>query len=504
MYKYSSRDIIVRDRIKNSVVRLAYEPLSGIRLYELKEGRWTRKETITSCCFPAFSAIINKQGELYILFQDISGVLMGCTVSEKEVKQEPVLLWNQQQIYPSFMQAVVIEEAVHLFYIFTDEETERDVLVYQAVDKKGRWKQPQKVDYIDSCTDIPLRVLKNQLSEIAIVYQKYERYYQIGYRTYELQTDSWSEFSVFDSSSVPYKDFSPSFYGNSMECLAVADEIDEDILFHTISIGEERITKIWLDEKDIRYCLLIPSEKERQSICVTQKQRLRFFIESELQKTGDRIPLCNLEKSYLHKHLLLDMSTQCHLKEVFTMEFEDNKAIVFPLDEINEGFTLGDPNKAVEDTKQKIVSCMNQIEEQLNRLVSEKLQLQIEMNQKDEHSLQQGEVLAAKERENLKLKSELELISAGYRKTADENRALKVINTVIEQEKKHYGKWIEQLQSQVDFCMRRIHLFQTEMNELKRNQPSPKPAKITANESSKKGLSSFLKHLFEDEDIFEE
>jgi len=165
------------DRFKNQyifkrsnerTINFFYKENTGICASVLnKRNMWTESTILIKDCYRGFSADIDKNDNIHILYQDFKGNLSTVRYSDSEFKIKPLLSSKSITAYDKKLTALSIYDRTYFFYVL--EHNGNKLLSYQNYLLDSTFSQPKVIDY---CLDskIPYFTFADSIGSVMVFY----------------------------------------------------------------------------------------------------------------------------------------------------------------------------------------------------------------------------------------------------------------------------------------------------------------------------------------------
>lgn len=192
MFEHNKKQYIFK--LSNGrTVNIFYKENSGIYISTLnKRNLWTEATPLVRDAMPGFSADMDKNDKIYIVFQDQHGNIVRGSYSGDNWNVKTVLNSKNPSSYDKHLYALCIEDRVFYFYVL--EYSGNKLLSYQIQSSNGNLSTPKVIDYVSGAT-IPFTVIHKPQNELYIFYKSNEKKSPLlGFKNYSFDKDQWGDF----------------------------------------------------------------------------------------------------------------------------------------------------------------------------------------------------------------------------------------------------------------------------------------------------------------------
>ena len=181
-----------------------YSQGSGILMRWMSEdGKWQEPVPAAKNGLEGFSACLDKDNDIHLLYQDYGGNIIYMIYSEGAWNRKPVLRSKNQDTVDKQLHIACCENGVYAFYII--DYNGKKYLVLQDLKDSDSPVTPKTVDQM--CSIPSYRVLFDNNRSMSIFYRALKDGKKIsGFKTFETGSLKWSNFQPFPS---PYSDLTP-------------------------------------------------------------------------------------------------------------------------------------------------------------------------------------------------------------------------------------------------------------------------------------------------------
>lgn len=367
-----------------------YDENIGIIFRTRKNNEDSFYDVLVEECKKNFSVLLFENDNICFVYQDLNGNIKMRSFKEEKWSEDITLVKNSSELYEVNFKAILNNNQIYLFFSVLNKETNTTALFHQVVDSELNLLKPNFIDRTNFYYENPFTIYALN-NDIFIMYQRFNKEHEIGYKVFNYDQLKWSDFCTVDSSNEPYIDYSLLFNNEILHAVYIKNNDNENTIiywcfdknnFHSkelykgnsiIScssfIDEEDIWISWITDNSIYTCL--SSEKGEN---ISSPYYHELLISSNILKA--------IYTSNEQKDLKMD---EIYIKDEKNI---DNKIFpdVYPIiRNINK-------NESLKEYLSGIKGCMNNKQKsirQYKKIIEDKEDLICEMCKKAEEVKQQ-------------------------------------------------------------------------------------------------------------------
>lgn len=157
-----------------------------------KRNNWINPVSLHKNAYHNFFADMDLEDHFHLLFQDSQGNIHYSYIDKDSINTIPILNSKTPSAYNKHLFLIPAKNSVHIFYVLRRDSS--PILAHQIL-SNGNTNNPRVIDYITEGNK-PYSIIQDKAQNIFVFYQSTDgKYLQIGYRKYNSQKKSWSEFN---------------------------------------------------------------------------------------------------------------------------------------------------------------------------------------------------------------------------------------------------------------------------------------------------------------------
>lgn len=306
---FKGKNLYLFNESSNVIWNFASRENSCILCRNFKKDEWSSYEVIAKNCSPKFYLTALPNDVIYIFYKDFNGNLLFKVNNNSKWSKELLLQKNISDTYTIKFKVIPIDDEVNIIYALFNKATHKTILLHQKLHEICNLSNIKLIDTIDGYHNPPINIYITKNKEIRILYQKFDDFYELGYKTFNLTTDSWSRFNIVAKDNKPFIDYSFLLLANNRN-------IDTNNSSTNPKLQEKisSYTKIINDKDQLISKLNANLNIERKN---SLSYRLKLEkIEESLEKFNENKDLIQECIDYLQENLAIKNEENLKLKEM--------------------------------------------------------------------------------------------------------------------------------------------------------------------------------------------
>lgn len=183
------------------VLNLFYKDKYGICARTLdKRNQWSETEVLVKDCLPNFSACLDENDLVYLLYQNKYGnILEAYFANQSVVRSSPVLNCKSPNYYDKLLQIMRSNQTTYFFYML--KYSGKSLLTYQLKKDHDKVSAPRVIDSIEE-SKVPYKIAADTNGDFYILFNCNDsKHPGLGYKKLDCIKDHLSEFHPIKSLS---------------------------------------------------------------------------------------------------------------------------------------------------------------------------------------------------------------------------------------------------------------------------------------------------------------
>lgn len=239
------------------LLKFCYDSQQGIYYQIFMKHKWSEKIVIYRESLEYFYVLEERNGEIHVFCQDICGDLILFTLEGTEWKHRTLLYMKNDVIIPIRIRAFFCSQDIHLIYNLVDKYNNSEVLVHQISKYGISLSLPQIIAKLDCCSRLSYSICKDSKFYIVLLNTMLAGVYRLISRKFYIAEGRWGKEEVIHTSILPYIDFTFCIEGNRKHYLLITqDDQVNSVIYQYKEIGLQKNT-ILFQHENIKSCILI-------------------------------------------------------------------------------------------------------------------------------------------------------------------------------------------------------------------------------------------------------
>ncbi|AGK97887.1 hypothetical protein [Clostridium pasteurianum] len=195
----SDRNFYIIKQSDGTTWNFFYNKDEGIMYKFFKETTWSDHHVLTKKALNNFSAIILPDDSIVILYENLTGGLVLSKYNNKIWNEEQIMKNSKREIFSTYFKAIVHNNEINIIFSILNKKDNTVTLFHQIVDEKNNLSDPKMIEKIKNDHHISFNVYSLQNKELFILYQRFIGHFELGYKTFNVNTKKWSNFNSIDT-----------------------------------------------------------------------------------------------------------------------------------------------------------------------------------------------------------------------------------------------------------------------------------------------------------------
>ncbi|WP_291703296.1 hypothetical protein [Clostridium sp.] len=200
----------------------------GIIYKFFKENTWSDDHILTEEALKNFSVILLPDDSLNVLYQDSTGTIILNKYDGEQWNKQKILTNEKNEIFSIYFKTAVIENKIQIIFSIFNKANNTATLFHQILDEMNNLSSPKIIDTIKYYYDynVAFILYSPDNKELFIMYQRFVDSHEIGYKSFNKDNETWSDFKLIDSSKYPFNDYSAIMFNQILHTLYIKREDD--------------------------------------------------------------------------------------------------------------------------------------------------------------------------------------------------------------------------------------------------------------------------------------
>lgn len=206
----------------------------GIIYKFFKENTWSEEYVLTKDALKNFSVILLPDDSINVLYQDSTGTIILSKYDRTQWNKQEILTNEKNEIFSIYFKTAVIENKIQIIFSIFNKENNTATLFHQILDEENNLSSPIIIDRIKYYYDynVAFILYSPDNKELFIMYQRFVDSHEIGYKSFDKDNETWSDFKLIDSSKYPFNDYSAIMFNDILHTLYIKKEDDISSLYY--------------------------------------------------------------------------------------------------------------------------------------------------------------------------------------------------------------------------------------------------------------------------------
>lgn len=201
---FKGKNLYLFNESSNVIWNFVSRENSCILCRNFKEDEWSSYEVIAKNCSPKFYLTALPNDIIYIFYKDLNGNLLFKVNNKLKWSKELLLQKNINGAYTIKFKIIPLDGEVNIIYALFNKATNKTILLHQKLHENYKLSNIKLIDTMDGYHNTPINIYITKDKELRILYQKFNDFYKLGYKTFNLTTDSWSSFNLVAKDDKPF------------------------------------------------------------------------------------------------------------------------------------------------------------------------------------------------------------------------------------------------------------------------------------------------------------
>lgn len=306
---FKGKNLYLFNESSNIIWNFASRENSCILCRNFKEGDWSPYEVIAKNCSPKFYLTALPNDIIYVFYKDFNGNLLFKVNNKLKWSKELLLQKNINGAYTIKFKVIPLDDEVNIIYALFNKATNKTILLHQKLHEIYKLSDIKLIDTIDGYNNTPINIYITKDKELRILYQRFNDFYELGYKTFNLTTDSWSSFNLVARDDKPFINYNFLLLSNNRN-------VDVDDSSSNSNLHEKiySYTKLINQKDKLIYNLnaSLDIEKKNSLSCRLKLEK----IEESLKRFTENKELIQECIDYLKENLTIKNEENLKLKEI--------------------------------------------------------------------------------------------------------------------------------------------------------------------------------------------
>lgn len=215
----SDRKFYILKQSDGTTWNFLFKEDSGLLYRILKNNEWSEYNIISDESNENFSVVLSPDDKIYVIYQNVNNNIMLSIYDGESWKSEEIMQNKQNDVFDIYFNVVFNQNKLHIFYSISSKRTKIMTFFHQIINEEINLSTPKVIDTTKLSDNIPFKIHVSKDNKIFIMYEKYSKKYEIGYKQYD--GGKWSNFYIVDNNSYSYTDYSLLSTENTLHLLYV-------------------------------------------------------------------------------------------------------------------------------------------------------------------------------------------------------------------------------------------------------------------------------------------
>lgn len=473
--------------------------------YEVFENEaWSDKKVISKDARNNFRIILDEDDTIYIIYEDNTGDIL-LTSFKEDISNETVFLHRKAESqYPLQFNVLMINKDINMFYNIPNRTGYNEALVHQIAHNGTEWSSPKLVDVVKPQGVNPLAVLKDDNNNIYLFYNNQNESLNLGYKRYDTLNNSWGNFTIIDTSSSSYLDYSFIVEKEVVYTLFIKkDAFTYSLFYKKADQSSSKALRLFENFK-LSSCSLFVIDGHLHAFWVCDGLLYGSYSTDYGSSFSKPSLYGNNSNARLQKAVYFwnyhDKQRHSFSGELF-INIDEAGNIELIKDLIPDSININ--SKAFEDAfelnPENIDIHLKHIKNHLNEAYEKIYYFKRQLRERDQQILQLRNTLENKNMELLNANYGLLKLKESYEHKSNESLSLQDKNKILEQRIKIVEQKLVLKQEELNTLQDDNGALKNEMVALREHIESSSQEQINSSQTHKRGKASILKWIFDDD-----
>lgn len=230
----ADRNFYIIKQSDGTIWNFFYNKDKGIIYKFFKENTWSTHHVLTKKALKDFSVIILSDDSIVVLYENLNGTLVLSKYNDKAWNEEQIMKNSKTEIFSTYFKAVVHNNKINIVFSILNKKDNTVTLFHQIVDEENNLTNPKMIEKIKNDYHISFNVYSVENKKLFIIYQRFIEHFELGYKTFNVNTEKWSDFNSIDTSICYFSYYSALIVNELLNILYIkkGENIDNLIYVH--------------------------------------------------------------------------------------------------------------------------------------------------------------------------------------------------------------------------------------------------------------------------------
>jgi hypothetical protein len=195
-----------------TIWNFAYDKRLGIIYKIYRDDKWLNYSVLTRETTGKYSAELLPNDKICIIYESLTGQLIMKLFNNSKWKSHYLVNTSDNEKIDIYFKTIVNNNNLFLFYSIYNKDKNIVSIYSNLIDEKGTSNSQSLIDQINFEHNILFSLCPANDDNIYIMYQLKENNYILGYKIFNMNSRSWSEFYKIDSSLFKFEEYSLLYF----------------------------------------------------------------------------------------------------------------------------------------------------------------------------------------------------------------------------------------------------------------------------------------------------
>ena len=213
------KDMYFLKQSDGTIWNFSYDKRLGIIYKIYQEDKWSNYSVLTRETTGKYSAELLQNNKICIIYESLTGQLIMKLFNNSKWKNHHLVNTSNNDKIDIYFKTIVNNNNLFLFYSIYNKDKNLVSLYSNLIDEKGNSNSQSLIDQINFEHNILFSLCPTNDDNIYIMYQLKENKYTLGYKIFNINSRSWSEFYKIDSSLFEFKEYSLLYFKDNFHSI---------------------------------------------------------------------------------------------------------------------------------------------------------------------------------------------------------------------------------------------------------------------------------------------
>lgn len=213
------KDMYFLKQSDGTILNFAYDERLGIIYKIYQEDKWSNYSVLTRETTGKYSAELLQNDKICIIYESLTGQLIMKLFNNSKWKSHYLVTTSDNEKIDIYFKTIVNNNNLFLFYSIYNKDKNIVSIYSNLIDEKGNSNSQSLIDQINLEHNILFSLCTTNDNNIYIMYQLKENKYILGYKIFNINSRSWSEFYKIDSSLFQFEEYSLLYFKDNFHSI---------------------------------------------------------------------------------------------------------------------------------------------------------------------------------------------------------------------------------------------------------------------------------------------